>query len=118
MESYTGGVPVGPSARLEELLDELVALFLAEGFRQFTLADLAQRLRCSKSTLYGLGHSKEQLTVNVIVRYFRTATDAVEAATARHSEADGRIVAYLQAVADALRPASPAFMTDLADHPA
>jgi AcrR family transcriptional regulator len=111
-------MPVGPSHRLEELLDELVALFLVEGFRQFTLADLAERLHCSKSTLYALGHSKEQLTVNVIVRYFRTATDAVEAATAQHREPEDRIVAYLRAVADALRSASPAFMTDLADHPA
>jgi AcrR family transcriptional regulator len=111
-------VPVALSPRHEELLDELVALFLAEGFRQFTLADLADRLHCSKSTLYALGHSKEQVTVNAVVRFFRTATASVEAATAAHRDHAERIVAYLRAVADALRPASPAFMTDLGDHPA
>jgi AcrR family transcriptional regulator len=111
-------VPVTQSPRLEELLDELVLIFLAEGFRQFTVAELAERLRCSKSTLYALGQSKEQLTVNVVRRFFRTATDAVEAATAQHEAPDERIVAYLHAVADALRPASAAFMADLAMHPA
>ncbi len=100
------------------LLDQLVALFLAEGFRTFTLADLADRLRCSKSTLYRLGHSKEQLTVNVVVQFFRIAARAVEGAAAAHDTPARQIEAYLRAVADALRPASPNFMRDLADHPA
>lgn len=111
-------MPPAPTPRHEQLLDDLVALFLSEGFRQFTLADLAERLHCSKSTLYALGHSKEQVTVNATVRFFRNATDAVETATARHDDPAERIVAYLRAVADALRPASSAFMADLADHPA
>lgn len=106
------------TTRSELLLDELVALFLAEGFRSFTLADLAERLHCSKSTLYALGHSKEQVTVNAIVRFFRTATEAVEAATARRTDPAARLVAYLNAVADALRPASPEFIADIAGHPA
>ena len=50
-------------ARRAELLDELVTLFLAEGFGALTLDELARRLRCSKSTLYGLAASKEQLVV-------------------------------------------------------
>jgi len=100
-----------------ELLDELVELFLAEGFRRFTLSDLAGRLRCSKSTLYALGSSKEQLTGNAVRHFFRRATAFVEERTAAHDDPAERIVAYLSAVADALRPASPAFMADLADHP-
>jgi AcrR family transcriptional regulator len=107
-----------PTTRQEELLDALVALFLAEGFRGFTLADLAERLHCSKTTLYGLGHSKEQVTVDAVGRFFRDATAAVEAATARETDPAARIVAYLRAVADALRPASPAFIDDLGAHPA
>jgi AcrR family transcriptional regulator len=93
-------------------------VFLAEGFRPFTLAELAERLHCSKTTLYALGHSKEQLTVNAVIRFFALATDAVEAATAAEVAPAARIVAYLGAVADALRPASPGFMADLASHPA
>jgi AcrR family transcriptional regulator len=107
-----------PSPRQQQLIDELVALFLADGFRQFTLADIAERLHCSKTTLYALGHSKEQVTVNAVVRFFRLATEAVEAATAACADPAQRIVAYLSAVAAALRPASAAFMADLAAHPA
>src|SRR5213076_1897274 len=52
-----------PTARQRALLADLEALFLAEGFAAFTLDDLAGRLRCSKSTLYALAPSKEQLAV-------------------------------------------------------
>jgi AcrR family transcriptional regulator len=107
-----------PTPRHEELLDELVALFLAEGFRHLTLADLAARLRCSKTTLYALGQTKEQVTVNVVKRFFRTAAEEVERATAAHTAPADRIAAYLRAIGAALRPASPAFMADLAGHAA
>jgi AcrR family transcriptional regulator len=111
-------MPATRSPRQEELLAELVELFLAEGFAQFTLAELADRLHCSKTTLYAFGASKEQLTVNVVVSFFRGATAAVERRTEAADEPGARIVAYLSAVADALRPASAAFIADLADHPA
>jgi len=110
-------VPSAPARSRDALLDDLVALFLAEGFRRFTLAQLAARLRCSKSTLYALGHSKEQVTANALKRFFRDATAAVEARTAEARDPADRIAAYLRAVADQLRPASPAFMADLAAHP-
>lgn len=104
------------STRQHQLLDELVDVFLAEGFRSLTLAELATRLHCSKTTLYQLGHSKEQVAVNAIVHFFRQATESVEAETAVFTEPADRITAYLTGVANALRPASPAFMADLAEH--
>lgn len=104
--------------RHAELLDELVALFLAEGFRHFTLGELATRLHCSKSTLYGIGPSKEQLAVNVVRSFFRTAAEHVEERTAARTDPAERIVAYLEGVAASLRPASPRFVEDLARHPA
>jgi AcrR family transcriptional regulator len=103
-----------PTDRREELADQLVELFLAEGFRHLTLADIAARLRCSKSTLYTLGQTKEQVTVNVVRRFFQAATEQVESATAAHPTPGERIVAYLRAIGQALRPASPRFMADLA----
>ncbi|EHN09317.1 Transcriptional regulator TetR family [Patulibacter medicamentivorans] len=111
---------VAPTAteRHLELLDDLVELFLAEGFASFTLGDLATRLRCSKTTLYALGRNKEQLTAGAVRHFFRTATAFVEERTAAQDDPAERIVVYLRAVADALRPASAQFMADLADHPA
>jgi AcrR family transcriptional regulator len=104
--------------RRDELLDQLLELFLAEGLRQFTLGELAARLHCSKTTLYSLGHSKERVTVNTVVRFFQRAAQSVERRTAEETGPAERVVAYLQAVAAELRPASPAFMADVAAHPA
>ncbi|MFW3171524.1 TetR/AcrR family transcriptional regulator [Geodermatophilus sp. CPCC 206100] len=99
--------------RQAELLDQLEQLFLAEGFARFTLEDLAVRLHCSKSTLYALAGSKEQLASRVIRHFFRKATAAVEARTATERDPALRVTAYLAAVARALAPASPAFYRDL-----
>jgi AcrR family transcriptional regulator len=103
----------GLTRRQAELLDQLEALFLAEGFARFTLEDLAVRLRCSKSTLYALAGSKEQLAQRVIKHFFRKATDAVEASTVTVRDPGLRVTAYLAAVAAALAPAGPAFHRDL-----
>ena len=63
------------AARKAQLLDQLVELLLAEGFAHLTLDELATRLRCSKSTLYGLADSKEQLVRAATVHFFRRATE-------------------------------------------
>ena len=99
--------------RQAELLDQLEELFLAEGFVRFTLEDFALRLRCSKSTLYALAGSKEQLALRVVKHFFRKATAAVEADTEVEGDPARRVTAYLNAVARALAPAGPAFHRDL-----
>jgi AcrR family transcriptional regulator len=103
----------GLTRRQAELLDQLEQLFLAEGFARFTLDDLALRLHCSKSTLYALAGSKEQLAQRVIKHFFRKATHAVEARTVTVQDPVLRVTAYLTAVAGALAPAGPAFHRDL-----
>lgn len=96
-----------------DLLDRLVALMAAEGFAAFTLDELALRMRCSKTTLYALADSKQDLVVEVVKQYFRTAVDAVEGRVAGETDPAARVSAYLSAVADQLRPLSRAFMDDL-----
>ncbi|SFP68342.1 transcriptional regulator, TetR family [Geodermatophilus dictyosporus] len=105
------------TARQAQLLDQLEELFLAEGFAGFTLEDLAVRLHCSKTTLYALADSKEQLAVRVVRHFFRRATAAVEARTAGEGDPARRVTAYLEAVARALTPASRAFHRDLEGFP-
>ncbi|MDA2894756.1 TetR/AcrR family transcriptional regulator [Mycolicibacterium sp. BiH015] len=105
--------PAFATARQTELFDALVALFLAEGFAHLTLDDIAARLRCSKSTLYTLAGSKEQLVQAATVHFFRAATEAVEARVEVVTGARERIAAYLEAVGTALDPASDRFMADL-----
>lgn len=99
--------------RREALFDDLLALLLTEGFAQLGVADLAARLRCSKSTLYTLAGSKEQLVIMTVTHFFRIATEQVEATVAEVDTAPARVITYLVAVGDALAPASAAFMADL-----
>ncbi|MGY1856488.1 TetR/AcrR family transcriptional regulator [Modestobacter sp. SYSU DS0290] len=102
------------TARRAELLDDLVGLMLADGFAAVTLDELARRLRCSKSTLYGIAASKEQLVVAGVKRFFQRATAVVDERAAAPADHRERISAYLLAVAEQLQPASPAFFADVA----
>jgi AcrR family transcriptional regulator len=106
------------TSRQSDLFDELVRVFLAEGFSHFTLADIAARLRCSKTTLYALARSKEQLAVAVVTHFFRGAAEQVEEALTMVTDPSERVGTYLRAVAEQLRPATPAFRRDLAADPA
>ncbi len=99
--------------RRTALFDELLILFLAEGFSQLTLDGIASRLRCSKSTLYTLAASKDELVRHVTIHFFKRATNAVEATLAEAQSPRGRISAYLVAVGDELAIASDVFMSDL-----
>ncbi|MEV6878165.1 TetR/AcrR family transcriptional regulator [Amycolatopsis sp. NPDC051128] len=103
------------TARQRALLADLEALFLAEGFATFTLDDLAGRLRCSKSTLYTLAPSKEQLAVKVVTHFFRGAAERIEERVDGIDDAPKLIGEYLAGVAEHLNRASATFMRDLAE---
>lgn len=105
--------PAFATRRRTELFDALVGLFLSEGFAHLTLDEIAATLRCSKSTLYTLAGSKEQLVRAATVHFFRSATEFVEAEVGRVAAPRERIAAYLSAVGTALDPVSDQFMSDL-----
>ncbi len=84
---------------------------------RFTVDDIAARLGCSKRTLYVLADSKEQLATLGVRRFFRAATTQVENAIARVRAPGARVTRYLEAVAEALRPASAQFRRDVAHFP-
>ena len=104
-----------PRTRRDEVLDGLVAMFLADGFLDLGLDEIAARLRCSKSTLYAVAPSKEQLITTVTREFFRRSTEQVEQRLAAEPDPRRRIRAYLDAIAEALAPASPAFYADVND---
>jgi AcrR family transcriptional regulator len=103
--------------RRQELLAELIQLFLREGFSPFSVAALADRLRCSKSTLYLVAPSKEQIVVATIRSYFRTAADRIENLVSGSGDPVERLRRYLLGVSEELAPASDAFYTDLLAFP-
>lgn len=104
-----------PTARQRALLADLEELFLAEGFVDFTLEDLAGRMRCSKSTLYAIAASKEQLAVRVVSRYFMGAAERIEQRIAGVEHARELLELYLAGVSEQLNRASQRFMTDVAN---
>lgn len=81
---------------------------------ELSIDDMARRLRCSKTTIYGVAESKQQVIAVVVRGFFRRATERVEqqiqAVDAASTE---RIRAYLMAIAAELAPASPEFFADL-----
>ncbi|MFG3022395.1 TetR/AcrR family transcriptional regulator [Streptomyces sp. NPDC048254] len=103
------------TARQSDLLERLVALLAAEGFASFTLDDLAQRLRCSKTTLYQLAGSKQDLVKEAVKHYFRSAAEVVEKQVAGTTAPSSRVLVYLNTVAEQLRPLSRRFLDDMAD---
>lgn len=103
--------------RQRGLLDALVDLVLAEGFSHLTMDDFASRLGCSKRTLYALAGSKDQLATEAVKHFFRRATSQVETAIAHVRKPDRLVTRYLEAVAEALRPATRAFLDDMASFP-
>ena len=74
--------PTRRDARREELLAELTDLFLARGSPASSTADLAERMRCSKTTLYLVASSKEQIVVTTVRSFFRRAAERIEARVA------------------------------------
>ncbi|ACU34493.1 TetR/AcrR family transcriptional regulator [Actinosynnema pretiosum subsp. pretiosum] len=108
------GRPLTP--RQVDLLGKLESLVLAEGFAHFTLDDLAARLHCSKSTLYALAASKEQLAVRVVRRYFKGAAEHIERRVADLKDAPAKVGTYLAVAAEELRRASARFLADVADY--
>jgi AcrR family transcriptional regulator len=102
------------SPRQADVFERLVSLTLDRGFANYTLEQAAILLRCSKSTIYALAGSREQLIRAVVVAFFRRAAERVEQRVAAESDRVRRIQVYLLAVADELRPASAEFMDDVA----
>jgi AcrR family transcriptional regulator len=96
-----------------QLLDELIELFLAEGFLELGVGDLAARLRCSRTTIYQVAASKEQIVLAAVRGFFRRAAERIEAQVEREPDPGARLAVYLTAVAEELAPASERFYADL-----
>ncbi|MFC4055310.1 TetR/AcrR family transcriptional regulator [Actinomadura syzygii] len=101
------------SRRRDDLIDRLMEVFLDRGFASLSVAELAAVLRCSKSTLYAVAASREQIIVAVVRAFFRRATERVEAVLDASADPRERVGAYLRAISAELAPASPAFFADL-----
>ncbi len=102
-----------PEARREDLLQRLEDLLLAEGFARLTVDDMAGRLQCSKSTLYTIASSKEQLVAAAVRHFFRDATARIEDKLTPVAGAAQRVLTYVAAVGAELDRMSAEFYADM-----
>jgi AcrR family transcriptional regulator len=100
--------------RQDELFRQILTLYVESGFSRYTLEQIATKLRCSKSTIYALAPSREQLAISVAVYFFRRAAERIDEKVAHESSATRRLEAYLRGVAEELEPLSKSFVDDLA----
>ena len=103
--------------RQREIIDRLEALLLSEGFQGLTVDDIAARLQCSKSTLYAIAASKEQLVTVVVKHFFREAARRVEDNVAGVEDLAQRISVYLSSVGAEMRRMSAVCYADMVTFP-
>lgn len=100
-------------ARRDDLIERLMEIFLADGFFDTSIGELAAELKCSKTTLYTIADSKEQIIVAVVHQFFRRAARRIEERIADVPAGSDRIRAYLVAISEELAPASETFFRDV-----
>ncbi len=104
-------------ARHREILDQLEALFLQEGFAGFSVRELAAHVGCSRRTLYELAPSKDELVLLVFDRFLhRVGRAALESIDPSRPHAE-QIRAYFLGGIE-LQRITQVFGDDLGDLPA
>jgi AcrR family transcriptional regulator len=103
--------------RRERLLHRIEEIFLRDGFRRVTIAELAATLHCSRRAVYQLADSKEDLFMVVLARVLARIEAAGRDAAAAVEAAGDKITAFIQPGLTELRHATPAFFADIAAHP-
>jgi AcrR family transcriptional regulator len=98
-------------------LDRAAEILLAEGFTSLTVDELARRLKCSKSTLYGVAATKELLVIAVTKRFFEQATRHIESEVESITDPGRRISSYLKGVGAAMSDLSTSFYQDMVSYP-
>ena len=103
--------------RRERLLHRIEEIFLRDGFRRVTIAELAATLHCSRRAVYQLADSKEALFMVVLDRVLgRIERTGREAAAGAEGTGD-KIAAFIEPGLTELRSATPTFFADIAAHP-
>jgi len=97
-----------------ELLDEIAVVFAEDGFVDVTVGELARRLRCSRTTLYQVAPTRDDLVLavlgHVLTRIRRNANEAAAAALG----AAVRLQAWALATIEGAGALTPRLLGDIA----
>ena len=103
--------------RKQALHDAILADFLKEGFRDFTIDAATKRYHCSKSTLYTFGKTRDEIVKRILISFFKEIAQTTARAGRPISNHAESLFAYFDAIRTSLEPASTEFMHDLATEP-
>jgi AcrR family transcriptional regulator len=106
----------GFSARQEEILDVIEDVFLREGIRAVRMGQLADEASCSRSTLYELAPSKEDLLLLVLDRMMRRITRRGAVKMSGTDDPVEKIRAMLATGALDFADLGPHFLSAVRDH--
>ncbi len=118
--NYLGSVDPAPSrfsARQEQVLDVVEAVFLREGIRAVRMGQLADEASCSRSTLYEIAPSREELLLLVLDRMMRRITRRGAVAIARTDDPVEQIRAMMTSGALDFAELGPHFLAAVREHP-
>jgi AcrR family transcriptional regulator len=99
--------------RREELLDGTMAIISARGFSAVRLADVANELNCSASTLYKIAPNKDSLVVLAIGHWGERTLEYLESRAQQGATPSGKARNYWLAAAESLRPMSSTFRSEV-----
>src|SRR5699024_3179115 len=100
--------------RQRELFNALLNDFLSEGFESFTIDNASKRYRCSKSTIYGLDTTCDEIMKRILVSYYKENSRSTTPAITSRTSFEKAFIDYLDNIKEALSAASHKFMQDLA----
>lgn len=102
------------SPRLHRVLEAVKVMMIAEGSLHLSTAEIAARLRCSKSTLYKLAPNADGLFELVVRLWIAEGEDELEQRLAAATSWSDRLTAFLSAVVYTTSQASSRFLQDVA----
>lgn len=100
------------------LLADLERFFFANGYRAVTMGMLAERMKCSKRSLYELAPNRRDLFILIVERWVCRIRSAGHTAAARHSDPRQRLAAFLEPGVRETIGIGASFLADLRDLPA
>ncbi|MDO8435025.1 MAG: TetR/AcrR family transcriptional regulator [Candidatus Binatus sp.] len=101
------------SSRIQRVIREAEELFLQEGFLHFSTNDLAQRLRCSKRTLYSIAADRSSFLEFIIARHLLRLNENMLAAAEAAPDWMSAINAILEATLETFGAEATRFISDL-----
>src|SRR5699024_3153808 len=86
----------------------------SEGFESFTIDNASKRYRCSKSSIYGLGTTRDEILARILVSYFKEISRRTTPEITSRTSFEKAFIDYFDNIKEALSAAYAKFMQDIA----